>query len=72
MSVARPCVLCSIHPGNSRGIRIYSYSLLRSVYVREAPGRTRTKSFGTIALCDRCLEEYARGAVTVRDDRAAV
>lgn len=63
----RPCVFCGLWPGNRAGPReteipVYSYTLLRSVYVREAAGRTRTRSFGTITICERCRAEYARGA----------
>lgn len=63
----RPCVFCGLWPGNAAGaggreIAVFSYTLLRSVYVREAAGRTRTRSFGTLSICERCRHEWARGA----------
>lgn len=74
----RPCVFCGLWPGNraaagGQEIRVFSYTLLRSAYARETRNRTRTRSFGAVTICDRCYEEYVRGAtMTTRDDAAAV
>lgn len=61
-TIRRPCAFCGIHPDNVAGIRIFAYTLLRSVYVPSRPGRTRTRSFGSISVCDRCIAERKRGA----------
>lgn len=66
----KPCALCGIRAG--AGIPIFSYTLLRSVYTRQARSRTRTRSFGTVSVCDRCIQENARGAAMTRDEPVAV
>lgn len=60
-----PCAFCGIHPENRVGIRVFSYTLLRSVYARERLGRSRTRSFGSLYVCDRCIGEKHRGASMV-------
>lgn len=59
----RACSFCGIQPGNRAGISVYSYTLLRSI--AQPAGiqpRTRTRSFGQLSICDRCLAERHRGA----------
>jgi hypothetical protein len=42
-------------------VPVFRYTLLRSVYQRDlSTSRTRTRSFGQIGICDRCLAEQAR------------
>lgn len=56
----RPCSLCGLSARNLAGIRVFSYTLIRRVYL--STENKRTKNFGTIPICDRCIREIARGA----------
>lgn len=48
------CVLCGITRGNTLGIPVYRYPLVRNI---QAIGSNRC--IGSIPMCDPCVAEYA-------------
>lgn len=56
----RPCWTCGISAKNAAGIRVFSYTMIRRVQGDD--GVKRTKNFGTVPVCDRCIREAHRGA----------
>ena len=58
---SRICGVCGLSYPNSMNVPVFRYTLLRSVYQAGAVAQhTRTRSFGQIGVCDRCLGEQAR------------
>ncbi len=50
------CVLCDLTAGNSQRIKVLRYPLLRHI---DKNGRHTSVCIGSLALCDRCIVEYA-------------
>jgi len=48
------CAFCGLVAGNSRGVRVYRYTLRRSVNVK---GKRTSRALGSVGLCDLCVVE---------------
>ena len=48
------CAFCGLSRGNSLGIGVYRYPLVRCVF----PIRSN-RCIGSLSLCDRCVVDYA-------------
>ena len=54
------CAICEL-TRRPDGTPVYQYALSRKVKIR---GRTTTRAFASIALCDRCIREKARPSLS--------
>lgn len=50
------CAFCAIAAGNSLGVKVLRYPLLRHI---DRNGRHTSVCIGSIGLCDRCIIEHA-------------
>lgn len=48
------CEFCDLVAGNGQGVRVYRYTLRRSVFT---DGKRTSRALGSIGLCDNCLTE---------------
>ena len=55
------CEFCELVAGNSRGVRVYRYTIRRSISVG---GKRTSRALGSVGICDRCLIE--KGLVHAR------
>lgn len=54
LAVAARCEFCGIVAGNSRAVKVYRYTLRRSVRIGD---RRTSRALGSIGICDQCLRE---------------
>ena len=60
------CVFCNLAQGNSLGVKVIRYPLLRHI---DKGGRHTSVCIGSLALCDDCVMQH--GAINERTRRAA-
>lgn len=48
------CAFCGLAAGNSQGVRVYRYTLRRSVNVN---GLRTSRALGSVGICDVCVVE---------------
>ena len=51
------CVLCDLMAGNSAGLKVLRYPLLRHI---DTGGRHTSVCIGSMAMCDRCVVDNAK------------
>lgn len=51
------CVFCGLQAGNSAGVKVLRYPLLRHI---DTGGRHTSVCIGSMAMCDRCVVENGK------------
>jgi len=54
LAVGAECSFCGLTAGNSLKVRVYRYTLRRSVNIG---GKRTSRALGSIGICDRCIVE---------------
>lgn len=52
------CALCGIARGNSLGIKVYRYSLVRNFAAAHTKTGWTNRQVASVPICDRCLIDY--------------